>query len=162
MRWSFSAIASWLNHHQHISSWLQTTLIVVTLIFGIFQIRESTNANEIALKGRVSNIIMRINESLIGRDEKEYEKMSPATSKNQRIHLMRLEYFFQTHELYIQDIIDNDRLAAEENYLKWVSELTEFRKTWEEFGNQYPTPFRQWVCKTTNTSSSEPCAAFIQ
>ena len=154
---SISAVINWLNHHQHLSGWIQTLLIITTLVFSSIQIRDtriaaeaSLRANEIALKGRVSDLIIRINEASLA----HWDDVSPNVSKIQRIHLMRLEYFFQTYELHAEKIIDDERLASEENYLRWVSNQPEFPETWVEFGDQFPDFFREWVRKATSLEKS--------
>jgi hypothetical protein len=140
-------ILEWLKKYEPVAHWLQGLGVVIALVFGGIQLRDtklaieaSTIANEITLRNRLSEVIIRINEAALNHPE-----VSSGYSSTQRIHLLRLEYFFQVFNLHVAGIINDDRYETDTRYLKWTTKLPEFIETWKVAADQYPTPFRQWV-----------------
>ncbi|MFN3911647.1 hypothetical protein [Hyphomonas sp.] len=149
----------WLKRNEPLASWLQGFGVVVALFFGGFQMSEtrkaldaSTTANEIALRTRLSEVLMRINELSI-----EHPELSGGYSSVQRLHLIRIEYLFQVYNMHSEGVLSEERFVAEEEYLKWIATQDFFRETWRATKSQYPRGFAKWV----DTSVAEIKATLV-
>ena len=100
----------------------------------------SATSNEIALRNRVSDLVIKINEVALNHPEIEL-----GYTPTDRLNLIRIEYFFQVFNLKKAGVYDEERVKPEFEYLKWAIGQKVFRDTWLKVENEYPADFGAWV-----------------
>jgi hypothetical protein len=144
---------AWLKRYEPLAVWLQGIGVVFALLFGGFQIREarhafdaSMRANEIALRTRLSDVLMRINEISL-----EHPELPSGYTSLQRLQLIRIEYLFQAFNMHEEGFLSDARFEAESEYLKWSAGQPDFLETWRSVQDQYPSSFSGWMNSSTET-----------
>lgn len=143
-------IINWLRSNHELSSWIQTIGVLVAMILGIIQLRQTTEAlqftakaNEIMLKNSASDLLVDINTAALSNSDAAGE-----FSGHKRLHLMRIHYFYRAFQLRQDELMDDDHFTAEENYLRWTGTLPDFKEVWGVFRQSYSSDFRNWVDQT--------------
>ena len=144
----------WLETHQALAGWLQTFGIIAAISFGVLQIRQTKDAiknsvttNEIMLRENVSDLLVSINLAAL-----DHPQAAGDFEGHKRFHLLRIHYFYRTFRIRQMNLLDDDTFQSEEAYLAMTSKFPDFREVWQDFREQYPSNFREWVDNTLRNS----------
>lgn len=149
-----NSILAWFEKHEHLAGWLQAIGVIIAMVFGVLQLQDASNAirsasdaNRIALKAQLNDLMVGINNAAL-----EHPEIAGEFAGVRRLHLMRIHYFFRVHDFYNEGLIDSDRFRAETAYLRWGFEQPEFLEVWKAFEDQYPSQFQDWVNMTLSSA----------
>lgn len=147
-----AGLSTWLKEHEHLAGWVEAIGVVAALFFGALQLRDArialesaAEANQIALRGQVSDLMTQINQAAL-----DHPGIAGEYVGIKRLHLMRLHYFFRAYNLYEEGIFDEQRFEAETRYLSWAAAQEDFLAVWDAFADQYPHSFQVWVNGVVN------------